>query len=74
MRDDKLSTSDYLTEREVEVLYHICKGKTNKEIADSLQITVRTVDFHRKNLYEKTQTRNAAALAVYAIKYGILNL
>lgn len=61
-----------LTEREAEVLYHICQGKTNKEIADTLHITRRTVDFHRGNLYEKTQTVTSAALAVYAIRNGLL--
>lgn len=65
---------NYLTEREVEVLFHICKGKTNKEIAEALNITIRTVDFHRKNLYEKTQTETPAALAIYAIRHGIHNL
>lgn len=65
---------NYLTDREREVLHHICKGKTNKEIAESLSISLRTVDFHRKNLYDKTHTQTPAALAVYAIKYGILEL
>lgn len=63
-----------LTKREVEVVKLICLGKKNKEIAQSLSMALSTVDFHRGNIYNKTQTGNSAALAVYAIKHGILTL
>lgn len=61
-----------LTERETEIIKYICQGKSNKEIARTLNIAERTVDFHRSNIYEKTQVGNMAALAVYAIKNGIV--
>lgn len=62
-----------LSEREVEVVKHICDGKSNKEIADALFITLRTVDFHKSNIYAKTRAGNPAALAVYALKHGIVS-
>ncbi|HWY39007.1 MAG TPA: response regulator transcription factor [Bacteroidia bacterium] len=62
-----------LSEREVEIIKHLCDGKTNRQIADSLSISLRTVDFHRGNIYDKTQAGNSAALAVYAVKHGIVS-
>lgn len=63
-----------LTEREVEVLYNICKGLSNQEIADLLFISKRTVDKHRENLLLKTGAKNTAGLVVYAIKNGIFEI
>ncbi len=63
-----------LTEREIEVLYNICKGLSNQEIADTLFISKRTVDKHRENLLLKTNAKNTAGLVVYAIKKGIFEI
>ena len=63
-----------LTSREVSILKLICDGKTNVEIAQELNITYNTVDFHRRNLYSKTQSQNVPDLVKYAIKQGILSL
>ncbi|MCQ2604968.1 MAG: response regulator transcription factor [Bacteroidales bacterium] len=63
-----------LTDREVEVLYNICKGLSNQEIADVLFISKRTVDKHRENLLLKTEAKNTAGLVVYAIKNGIFEV
>ncbi len=62
-----------LTEREVEVLTLVCKEKSNKEIALQLNITYDTVDFHRKNIYKKTNSSNVVGLVKYAIKSGIVD-
>ncbi len=59
-----------LTEREMEVLCQICKGRSNPEIADILSISKRTVDKHRENLLQKTHSKNTANLVVFAIKQG----
>ncbi|MBN2165549.1 MAG: response regulator transcription factor [Marinilabiliaceae bacterium] len=67
------STTD-LSERETEVLYHICKGLQNQEIADLLSISKRTVDKHRENILLKTNSRNTAELVIYAIKNGLFVL
>ncbi len=63
-----------LTERETEVLLLICKGFTNSEIADRLVVSKRTVDKHRENLLQKTQSKNTANLVIYAIKNGLLQI
>lgn len=56
-----------LSEREKEVLHLIIKEKSNKEIADELFISVRTVDAHKRNLLDKTGSKNIAGLVLYAI-------
>jgi len=63
-----------LSEREAEVLLHICKGLSNKEIADTLFLSKRTVDKHRENLLLKTGSKNTAGLVMYAIQCGIIEL
>jgi DNA-binding NarL/FixJ family response regulator len=63
-----------LTAREISILKLICDGKTNSDIAQELNISYNTVDFHRRNLYSKTQSSNIPGLVKYAIKHGILNL
>ncbi|RKE04568.1 response regulator transcription factor [Marinifilum flexuosum] len=63
-----------LTQRETEILYNICKGLSNHEIANQLCISKRTVDKHRENLLLKTQSKNTASLVVYAIKHHIFEV
>jgi DNA-binding NarL/FixJ family response regulator len=63
-----------LTEREIEILYAICKGLSNQEIGDTLFISKRTVDKHRANILEKTNNNNTASLVMWAIKSGIVKL
>lgn len=63
-----------LSEREMEILCHVCKGKSNQEIADELFISKRTVDKHRANLLSKTGCRNTAALVMYAIKNKMIDV
>jgi DNA-binding NarL/FixJ family response regulator len=63
-----------LTERESEVLYHICKGMSNQEIANTLFLSKRTVDKHRENIMSKTGAKNTAELVIYAIKNGIVKV
>ncbi|MCD4679005.1 MAG: LuxR C-terminal-related transcriptional regulator, partial [Bacteroidales bacterium] len=57
-----------------EVLYNICKGLSNQEIADHLYISKRTVDKHRENILLKTQSKNTASLVIYAIKNEIFEV
>ncbi len=63
-----------ITQREQEILQLICKGYSNNEIAEELSISDRTVEGHRANLLNKTECRNTASLAVFAIKYGFYKL
>lgn len=70
----KKKYSTELTEREIEILYYICKGLSNQEIADTLCISKRTVDKHRENLLLKTMAKNTAGLVMYAIKNNIVEV
>ena len=56
-----------LTNREQEVLDLIVKEYSNQEIAETLNISIRTVDAHRRNLLEKTGSRNTAGLVKFAL-------
>lgn len=74
---NKTTTSTFaseLSEREVEILFNICKGLSNREIADKLFISKRTVDKHRENILLKTNSKNTAELVVYAIRKGYFSL
>ena len=65
---------DPISDREKEILVAICQGLSNQEIADQLFISKRTVDKHRANILEKTGCKNTAALVVYALRNGIVDL
>lgn len=60
-----------LTQREEEILYRICQGYSNQEIAVQLNLSKRTVDKHRENLLLKTGSKNTAGLVMFAIRCGI---
>jgi len=62
-----------LTRREEEVLELICKGYDNKEIADQLFISQKTVEGHKTNLLSKTNTKNAINLMLFAIKNDLID-
>ncbi|MEL7588283.1 MAG: response regulator transcription factor [Prolixibacteraceae bacterium] len=63
-----------ITEREIEVLNYICLGLSNGEMAEKLQISKRTVDKHRQNLLDKTDSKNVVGLVLYAIKNGYYSI
>ena len=57
-----------LSEREKEVLHLVIKEYSNQEIADKLFISTRTVDAHKRNILEKTGSKNVAGLVFYALE------
>jgi two-component system response regulator NreC len=61
-----------LTEREREVVTYIAEGYTNREIAEVLSISVKTVDRHRENILAKLGLHNRAELVRYAIEKGMI--
>jgi DNA-binding NarL/FixJ family response regulator len=61
-----------LTKREGEILQMIVSGQTNKQIAQSLSRSERTVEFHRNRLMRKMGAHNAAELVKVAIAMGLL--
>jgi DNA-binding NarL/FixJ family response regulator len=60
-----------LSQREIEILREIVKGKSNKEIGDQFFISDRTVDTHRTNIKRKLQLNTLAQLIDYAKNHGI---
>lgn len=62
-----------LSKREKEILSLIAEGYTNQEIADKIFTSKRTVEGHRQNLIDKTQSRNSAALIRYAVLRGMVS-
>ncbi len=61
-----------LTKRETAVLVELAQGKTNKEIADALNVSVHTVISHRKNITHKTGIKSVAGLTVYAMLNNLI--
>ena len=66
--------TEELSVREKEVLVHIVKGLSNKEIADALCLSAHTVMSHRKNIVRKLNIHSIAGLTIYAIVNGIVTL
>jgi FixJ family two-component response regulator len=60
-----------LTPRELQLLALLANGKTSKEIASTLDVSVKTVDNHRAHLLEKLRASNVAELAAMAVRAGI---
>ena len=67
------SSSDLLTTREREVLKLIAEGSRNKDVAEYLSISLKTVEKHRSNLMKKLNIHNASGITTYAIKNGLVN-
>jgi len=66
------SDAPHLSERETEVLRLVALGHTNQEIADSLYLSVKTVESYKGRLMEKLGLRGRAALVRYAVEAGLL--
>jgi two-component system, NarL family, response regulator NreC len=64
---------DLLTPREREVLQLVAEGKSNKDIANLLNLSVYTVESHRSNLMEKLNLRGLPELILYAVRKGIIS-
>lgn len=61
-----------LTEREQTILLQLASGKSNKEVGLALDISVRTVETHRKNIKRKLGISSTAGLTRYALEHGVL--
>ncbi len=68
---DEIALLDKLSSREREIVSLVASGWTATEIADHLSISGRTVDYHRRNIAEKTGLRRIADIAKFAIAVGI---
>jgi len=64
--------ADGLTPRQRQVLQLVAEGRTRKEIADTLNISVKTVEFHKATLSRELNLRTSADFTLYAIEHGII--
>ena len=74
IRDKQVEDSyDLLTGREREVLQLLAEGRTNKEVANILHLSVYTVDAHRGNILQKLNLHGIPELILYAVRKGIIS-
>ena len=73
-RDSDKAKIDSLTNREREVLVHVANGMFNKEIAQNLNISERTVKNHISNIFKKINVNDRTQAAVFAIKNNLIKL
>lgn len=66
------TSREALTGREQTILLELAQGKSNKEVAIALDISVRTVETHRKNIKRKLGISSTAGLTRYALEHGVL--
>ncbi len=72
--DDTNTAFADLSDRERQVLQLVAEGATSKEIAESLGISARTADSHRRNIMEKLNVHSTAELTKYAVRHGLSSL
>lgn len=73
IRGESGSTIETLSEREKEIVTLVAKGYSNKEVADLLVISVKTVESHKANIMEKLGLKTRPDLVKYAVKKGLMN-
>lgn len=62
------------TDREMEILKHVCRGLTTNEIADIVSLSQKTIDVYRTKLLSKTNSKNTVSLVMFAIKNEIITI
>jgi len=62
------------TKREIEIITLVAEGKTNKEIANKLNISIRTIDSHKNHIMQKLQVKSAVEIVKFAIKNDLIHL
>ena len=74
LKNPKKAVANQLTKRENEVLALVASGKSNKEIAEALYISVKTVETHKTHVLMKLGLNNNSELVRYAIKHNIITI
>jgi two-component system, NarL family, response regulator NreC len=73
MREREVEDSyELLTTREREIMQLLAEGKSNKEVANTLNMSLYTAETHRGNIFQKLNLHSAAELILYAIRKGII--
>lgn len=69
----KSQQNEMISNREKDILCLICREYTTREIAETLFLSEKTVDWHRLNLLQKTHSKNIAGLVLFAVRSGLLD-
>jgi len=72
--EKNIAESERLTKRQLQVLQLIADGHSTKEIAAILEISVKTIETHRKQIMDKLEIRTTAGLTKYCIREGLTSL
>lgn len=72
--DQEAENAVTLTKREREITQKIAQEMSNQQIADHLNISLRTVETHRRNIMQKLNVKNAVALVKYAVQNNLISL
>jgi two-component system response regulator NreC len=74
IQDEKSEEEKSLTKREIEIIKLVSEGFINKEIADKLSISIRTVDAHKSNIMQKLKLKSNVEMVKYAIKNKLIQI
>jgi two-component system response regulator NreC len=72
--EEVLNPNEVLSKREIEILKMFAEGFINKEIADQLFISIRTVGSHKNHIMQKLNLKTQVELVKYAIKHNLVNV
>lgn len=74
IRNEDAEITPHLTEREIEVIKSLARGMSNKQIAQSLHISEKTVRNHASNIYKKLHIYDRTQAVIYAVRRGLVDL
>jgi two-component system response regulator NreC len=72
--EEILNPNEVLSKREIEILKMFAEGFINKEIADKLFISIRTVESHKNHIMQKLNLKTQVELVKYAIRHNLINV
>jgi two-component system response regulator NreC len=72
--EESLNPHEVLSKREIEILTMFAEGFINKEIADKLFISIRTVESHKNHIMQKLNLKTQVELVKYAIRHNLINI
>lgn len=71
---ERKSSLPEFTERELTILEFLCQGYNNEKISSVLHISPKTIEKHKSNLFQKTNTNNTVNLVIWAFRNGVVNI
>lgn len=72
--EDQVDKYEMLTSREVDFIHYACSEMTYKEIAEEMNLSPKTIDGYRENLFSKLQLKSRVGLVLFAIKEGVYKI